>query len=93
MKSIAILVGFLLLLGLAGRVEAGATPPPPEREGVVSPAYEVAIQTWYTYPKAKRGRYCDTKNVKRIVKHNHKGATPKGKRELRKAYRVLLKDC
>lgn len=85
----SIALGLVVLCGLAGSAEART----PEAEGVVAPAWEVAIQTWYTYPQAKRERYCDHRKVRKIVRKNHRGATPKGKRELRKAYRVLLKDC
>ncbi len=82
-------LGLVLLCGVAGKAEANT----PEAEGLVAPAWEATIQAWYEYPKAKRGRYCDHRNAKKIVRKNHRGATPKGKRELRKAYRVLLKDC
>ncbi len=82
-------LGLVLLCGVAGKAEANT----PEAEGLVAPAWEATIQAWYEYPKAKRERYCDHRNPRRIVRHNHKGATPKGKRELRAAYRVLLKDC
>ncbi len=91
--AVVLTLGLFVLCGLAGKVEAGATPPPPEREGLVAPAYEVALQTWYSYPKAKRGRYCDKRKPKRIVKRNHAGATAQGKRELRTAYRIILRDC
>ena len=83
--SLALILGLLLLCGVAGAVEADAAPKPQ--------ALEVVSQTWYSLPQAKQERYCDTRNVKRIVKRHHSGATPKGKRELRKAYRLWLRDC
>ena len=76
---------FVLMCGIAGGVEAKAAPKPL--------AQEVVSQTWYSLPQAKQARYCDTRNVKRIVKRHHSGATAKGKRELRKAYRLWLRDC
>ena len=83
--SLALALGLLLLCGVAGAVEADAAPKPL--------ALEVVSQTWHDLPQAKQERYCDKRNVKRIVKRHHSGATTEGKRELRKAYRAWLRDC
>ena len=78
---------FVLVCGVAGAVEADAAPKPKPL------ALEVVSQTWYTLPQAKQARYCDTRNVKRIVRVHHRGATTEGKRDLRRAYRAWLRDC
>ena len=83
--SLALALGLLLLCGVAGAVEAEAKPKPL--------ATEVVSQTWYSLPQAKQARYCDTRNVKRIVRVHHRGATTEGKRDLRRAYRAWLRDC
>ena len=83
--SLALALGLFILCGVAGAVEAEAKPKPL--------ALEVVSQTWHDLPQAKKERYCDTRNAKRIVKRHHSNATPKGKRELRKAYRAWLRDC
>lgn len=85
MTSLALILGLLLLCGVAGAVEAEAKPKPL--------ALEVVSQTWYSLPQAKQARYCDTRNVKRIVKRHHSGVTTEGKRDLRRAYRAWLRDC
>ena len=85
--SLALALGLFLLCGVAGAVEAEAKPKPKPL------ALEVVSQTWYSLPQAKQARYCDTRNVKRIVRVHHRGATTEGKRELRKAYRAWLRDC
>ena len=83
--SLALALGLFLLCGIAGAVEADAKPKPL--------ALEVVSQTWYNLPQAKQERYCDKRNVKRIVKRHHKGLTAQGKRDLRRAYRAWLRDC
>jgi predicted lipoprotein len=85
MTSLALALGLVLLCGVAGAVEAEAKPKPL--------ALEVVSQTWHDLPQAKQARYCDTRNAKRIVRAHHSGATPKGKHELRAAYRLWLRDC
>lgn len=87
MKTIALLFGFLALLGFAGGVEAKASIDPQ--------AYEVVMATWYhDIPQVNRMRYCDTKNAKAIIKRYNNNATPRGKRELQKAYKYyILANC
>ena len=77
--------GLITGMGAVGAVEAQAQSD--------SLALEVVTQTWYELPNNKQQRYCDTKNVKRIVKVHHKGLAKESKKDLRKAYRVFLKDC
>lgn len=54
-------------------------------------ATEVASQTWNTIPN--KGHYCKTKNANAIVSRFNNNATPFGKTQLRKAYRVILSNC
>lgn len=56
-------------------------------------ATEVASQTWWDIPQAKRMHYCDTQNAKAIVRKHNPEATPAGKKQLRKAYRYILSNC
>ena len=89
-KASATLVSAALLTGMGavGSVEAHAS-----TSAVDSLALEVVSQTWYSLPQAKQERYCDTRKPKRIVKKHHKGLGKQAKRELRKAYRIFLRDC
>ena len=91
-KASATLVSVALLtgMGVVGSVEAHAQP---SGSGVDSVALEVVTQTWYSFPSATQQRYCDTRKPKRIVKVHHKGLGKQAKRELRKAYRIFLRDC
>ncbi len=56
-------------------------------------ATEVASQTWYSLSHKTKGHYCDTKNANAIVSRFNNNATPFGKTQLRKAYRVILSNC
>jgi len=67
-----------------------------EANAAIDPqAYEVVMATWYgDIPQAKRMHYCDTKNAKAIVRKYNSEATPRGKRELKKAYKYyILANC
>jgi len=87
MKTTALVLGFVALTAIAGGVEAKASIDPQ--------AYEVVMATWYgDIPQTKRMHYCDTKNAKAIIKRYNKNATPRGKRELKKAYKYyILANC
>ena len=91
-KASATLVtlGLVTGMGVVGSVEAHAYP---NGTSVDSVALEVVSQTWYSLPSATQERYCDSRKPKRIVKVHHKGLGKQAKRELRKAYRIFLRDC
>lgn len=81
--TLILALGFFLLCGIAGAVEADAK---------INPiAKEVALQTWYGESKKARGVYCDMpkKKVAKLfkAKYNQKG------KAIKKAYIYILKGC
>jgi len=91
-KTVAALVsiGLLTGMGAVGSTEAHAHPNGKRADSL---ALEVVSQTWYSLPQSTQERYCDTRKPKRIVRVHHKGLGKQSKRELRKAYRIFLRDC
>ena len=85
LKATALVIGFLIALGLAGNIEAHASIDPI--------AHEVVMQTWYGKINNKDKRhYCNTRNAKAIVRKYNSNASTEGKIELVKAYRFYILD-
>ena len=55
-------------------------------------AEEVANQTWHSMSHKAKGKACD-RNAQWIIRKHHSKLNKPAKRQLRKAYRVILDNC